>query len=385
MWHLRDPLQLSDLQLFLPPVVAQLLAYVDGKHDVHQIRRALSRDLGEEVPAGVIEDTLAQLDEAFLLENERSRQARDRILQSFRRQGQRPPALAGISYPADVKELEALFREYEAGDNTSENGWRGRAVISPHIDYQRGGPVYARVWRRAAPAVAEADLVLIFGTDHNGGPGTITLTELPYATPFGRLPAAPEIVRPLAQAIGSDEAFDLELNHRAEHSVELSAVWLHYICRQIGRPPPPVVPILCGSFYHFVSNGHHPAQDERLDAFLETLKRVTDGKRILAVASVDLAHVGPVFGDPVPFDDARRTQLAQSDRSLIAAINHGDFDRFYDEISAVQDRNRICGFSSTYLMLRYLEQTRGVEVAYDQCPADEQGASWVSICGVLLS
>lgn len=385
MWHLRDPLQLSELQLFLPPAIAQLLTYVNGKHDVQQIRQALSRDLGEEVPIGVIEDTLAQLDEAFLLENERSRQARDRILQSFRRQGHRPPTLAGISYPADVNELEALFREYEADDNTLENGWRGRAVISPHIDYQRGGPVYARVWRRAAPAVAEADLVLIFGTDHNGGLGTITLTELPYATPFGRLPAAPEIVRSLAHAIGPDEAFNLELNHRAEHSIELSAVWLHYICRQIGRTPPPVVPILCGSFYHFVSNGHHPAQDGRFDAFLETLKRVTDGKRVLAVASVDLAHVGPAFGDPVPFDDARRTHLAQSDRSLIAAINRGDFDRFYDEISAVQDRHRICGFSSTYLMLRYLEQTRGIEVAYEQCPADEQGASWVSICGVLLS
>lgn len=389
LWHLHDPLQLSELQLFLPPALAQLLVYLDGEHDLHQIRQALSQDLGEEVPAAVIEETLAQLDEALLLENERSRQARDTILQSFRSQDQRPPALAGTSYPANVDELEALFEQYSAGDGASDGDvdgdWHGRAVVSPHIDYQRGGAVYARVWRRATPAVADADLVLIFGTDHNGGLGTITLTELPYATPFGPLPSAPDVVRSLAQSLGPEQAFDLELNHRAEHSVELSAVWLHYVCRQVGRKPPPVVPILCGSFHHFVSNGHHPAQNVRFDAFLNTLKEVTAGKRVLAVASVDLAHVGPAFGDPLPFDGARRAQLAQSDRSLIDAINGGDYDRFYDEISAVNDRHRICGFSSTYLMLRYLEQARGVEVAYEQCPADEQGASWVSICGVLLS
>jgi AmmeMemoRadiSam system protein B len=386
MWHLRDPLRLSELQLFLPPALAHLLTYLDGTRDPAEIRRAFSRDVGEEVDAALVDDTLAQLDRAFLLDNERSRRAREEMLLAFRRQGERPPALAGAGYPADPNDVIALFEAYGAQDDEApDDGWRGRAVVSPHIDYQRGGPVYARVWRRAAASVADAELVLIFGTDHNGGLGTVTLTELPYSTPFGQLPAAPDVVRGLAQALGEENAFELELNHRAEHSVELSAVWLHYICHKLGRTPPPMVPILCGSFHHFVSNGHHPAQDGALNAFLQALRAASTGKKVLAVASVDLAHVGPAFGDPFAFNEARREALRASDRSLITAINDGDYDRFYDEIAAVGDRHHICGFSSTYLMLRYLQKVRGIQVAYEQCPADEQGASFVSICGLLLS
>lgn len=386
MWYLRDPLRLSDLQLFLPPPLAQIVVYLDGSKNAEQIRAALSEDLGQELPLSLIEETIAQLDEAYLLENERAEAARATLLQQYRAQPHRPPALAGHSYPADPHELKALFEQYkQTAGNPSPNGWRGRAVVSPHIDYQRGGSVYARVWHNAAPALAGADLVLIFGTDHNGGPGAITLTSLPYATPFGVLPPAPRIVNDLAEAIGPHDAFKQELNHRNEHAVELSAVWMHYICQTIGRNPPPTVPILCGSFHHFITNDHHPAQDEKIGAFIDTLRRVTAGLNVLAVASVDLAHVGPAFGDPQPLNQTARHRLYASDHSLIDAINRGDHARFYREIAAVQDSNRICGFSSTYLMLRYLEDVDGFKVAYEQCPADDQDASFVSICGLLLN
>ena len=44
-----------------------------------------------------------------------------------------------------------------------------RGVVSPHIDYARGGPVYKAVWSAAEQAVQDADLAIIFGTDHSGG------------------------------------------------------------------------------------------------------------------------------------------------------------------------------------------------------------------------
>ncbi len=149
-------------------------------------------------------------------------------------------------------------------------------------------------------------------------------------------------------------------------------------------PPRPMVPILCGSFYHYLLNGSHPANDDRLTTAIETLRRETAGKRVLVVASVDLAHVGPSFGDEFPMTRSRRTELRQTDKKLIQAILEGDASDFYNQISAVQDRNRICGFSSIYLMLRYLGATKGIEIAYDQCPADPQDTSFVSICGLLL-
>jgi AmmeMemoRadiSam system protein B len=385
MWLLRDPLRLTERQLVVPQALGPLLMFFNGNHTAEEIHQLFCQQVGEDVPIEIVENVLDQLDSAYLLENDRSRQAQQRELLKYRAQPFRPPALAGISYPEEPAEVTALFDSYAATDELDGwQPWAGRALISPHIDYERGGPVYARVWRRARAAIAAADLVLIFGTDHNGGTGTVTLTQQPYATPFGVLPTAPDLVEALAEALEPEEAYALELNHREEHSVELSAVWLHYLYRELERDPVPVVPILCGSFQHFVGNGNHPAGEERLSRFITTLQQETAGKKVLAVASVDFAHAGPAFGDPFPMNAPRRQQLAESDRSLIEAITQGDHRRFYQEIADVNDRYRICGFSSTYLMLRYLDGTQGVEVAYEHCPADERDSSLVSICGLLL-
>jgi hypothetical protein len=81
---------------------------------------------------------------------------------------------------------------------------------------------------------------------------------------------------------------------------------------------------------------------------------------------------------------ARRDKLRVRDRGLIDAICRGDAADFYDQIAAVEDRNRICGFSAIYLLLRYLGETRGHEVGYSHCPADADDHSLVSICGLLL-
>ncbi len=386
MFFLRDPLELSDYQIILPPGLLQMLIFFDGTRTINDIQADFSNYVDLPIDLSLIQKTVKELDAACLLDNDHAWQTMNDHLYEYHSQPHRPPALAGLSYPKDPAELTQSLNDYGRNDNlngspsTGWPPWKGRGIISPHIDYQRGGPVYAQVWKRAAAAVQDAELVLVFGTDHNGSPGHITLTEKAYATPYGVIPTEPALVKRLAKAIGPT-AFDEELHHRKEHSVELSAVWLHYSRQQ---NPPPMIPILCGSFHHFVMNGSHPAQDKVINRFVEELKAATNGRRVLAVASVDLAHVGPNFGDEYIMDGDRRAELADSDRSLMDAIRQGDADRFYREIAAVEDRNRICGFSSIYLMLRYLGETDGVKVAYEHCGADTADASLVSICGMLL-
>lgn len=382
MWLLRDPLGLTNHQLILPQAMAPLLALCDGERDVAAIHAAFCNYAGGPLPQEIITDALEQLDKACLLDNERAKDALEAARAAYRAQPYRPPALAGLSYPEEPAELSHMLAGY--GGDESPNGrqpWRGRGIVSPHIDYERGGHVYAKVWRRAEAAVQEADLALIFGTDHNGSPGALTLTRQPYATPFGLLPTDEELVEHVAAAIGPENAFAEELHHRQEHSVELSAVWLHWLRRQ---NPCPMIPILCGSFQRFIDAGRHPDNDELLAAAVAALQEATAGKRVLVVASVDLAHVGPNFGDAFAMDQARRQALVASDGRLIEAILGGDAGRFYHEIASAGDRNRICGFSAIYLMLHYLGQTRGIQVAYDHCPADPQNNSLVSICGLLL-
>ena len=381
MWLLRDPQELTDYQLILTPALAQMAVFCDGSRDAAQIQNDVSAYFETAVESEVIEQMLQQLDEAYLLDNERSRRLLEKHLADYRSLSYRAPALAGNSYPGDPGRLSNVLSEFGVGDNLDGwASWSGRAIVSPHIDYSRGGRVYSQVWNRAANSVKDAELVLIFGTDHNGGPGRINLTRLPYATPWGQIPTDLELVDKLAEAIGP-ASFEEELHHRSEHSVELSAVWYHFIH---GPDPAPMVPILCGSFHHLIESDLSPAADPAIDAFIDTLRTQTAGRRVLVVASVDLAHVGPQFGDDFIMDQERRTLLQASDRELIEIISSGDAERFYYEVAANEDRNRICGFSSIYLMLRYLGPVLGTQIAYEQCPADEAENSLVSICGLLL-
>lgn len=383
MWLLRDPWQLSDRQLIFPQGLAQMLLLCDGTRTPQEIRHDFASLIGADVPSEIVTNALAELDQTYLLVNDRFRLERERTMQSYLSQPYRPPALAGPSYPATAAELSAMLEGFASGERGADPRlWRG--IVSPHIDYPRGGPVYAQVWNRAERSVLEADLVLIFGTDHNGRAGSITLSRQPYATPYGVLPNDPILINRLAEAIGVEAAFAEELNHRNEHSIELSAVWLHHLYHRAGVEPRPMVPILVGSFHHFLNNGAHPVDDPTFNRFLATLRTETAGKRVLAVGSVDLAHMGPAFGDTFDMDTSRRDRLREEDQRLMATVMRGSASDFYKRIWDVRDRHRICGFAPLYLMLGYLNAEAGIQVAYDQCPADRSNNSLVSICGLLL-
>lgn len=376
---IRDPLRLSDQMLLVPQPLAPVLALCDGTRDLRAIRAALMVRYGVRVDEEALRALVAQLDAAYLLDNERFAEAHARALEAYRQAPFRPPTLAGEVYPADPEALRRLLRSFQEGLPEERPVETGRGLVSPHIDYARGGRTYARVWGRAAPFVREADLVILLGTDHYGEDGSLTLTRQHYATPFGVLPTARSIVEALAQALGEDRAFAGELRHRGEHSIELAAVWLHAV--REGRPVE-LVPILCGPFASCIAEGRDPASDPRVGRVVGLLRAAAAGRRAVVVAAGDLAHVGPAFGGR-PLDLRGRARLRAEDEALIERMCAGDAAGFFARIHEVQDCNNVCGVSPIYLALRVLEPTSGEAVAYELCPADEAGTSVVSICGVL--
>lgn len=405
---LRDPLALSDKMAVLPQVLGPLLALLDGSRDVGGLHAALLVRAGLRVAPEIIQHVVDQLDEALLLEGDRFEQAYAEALHTYRDAPFRRPSLAGAGYPAEPAALRRLLDNYLA--QVAVNGTGGAAplprvtdagtpmrsedsgpgenrdqivgLISPHIDYQRGGPVYAGVWDQAADAVRAAELVIIFGTDHTGGPGHITLTRQHYATPYGVLPTDVDLVDAVAGAIGEEAAFTEEIHHWSEHSVELAAVWLHHIR---GGQPCQMVPILCGSFQHFVARQVDPATDSLLTETLEVLREAIAGRRAVVVAAADLAHVGPAFSDPFPIDRVRFAQLGAADEVLIQTLTDADPDAFFRQIAAEGDRRNICGLPPIYLTLRLLDsKARGELTGYNRCPADGQNTSFVSVCGVVF-
>ena len=406
---LRDPLALTDKVAILPQGLGPLLAFMDGSRDVPALHAALLIRAGVRIAPEIIQHVIDQLDDALLLETERFAQAYAELLRTYQSAPFRSPSLAGAGYPAEPAALRGLLDGYLTGLSVNGTGaetslahiaeaaaqtglegvseqW-GQAeivgLISPHIDYQRGGPVYAGVWGQAADAVQSADLAIIFGTDHTGSIGRITLTRQHYATPYGVLPTDTEVVNAIATAIGEEAAFDEEIHHRGEHSIELAAVWLHHIR---GGQACQMVPILCGSFQHFVDGQADPATDAALEATLDVLRTAIVGRRALVIAAADLAHVGPAFHDPLPIDPVRYVQLQSADETLIQTLAYADADAFFDTIAAERDRRNICGLPPIYLMLRLLgANARGQLTGYDRCPADGANTSFVSVCGVIFN
>ncbi|NOZ29124.1 MAG: AmmeMemoRadiSam system protein B [Chloroflexi bacterium] len=380
---LQDPLQLSNQVVILPYHLAPLLSLCDGTRDIDMLRASLAVRGGVYLTPHEVEQIIRRLDEALLLDNERSARACQQALNEYHAAPYRRPALAGLSYPDNPNVLRQYFDQLvrRAAQETAVTS-EVRAVISPHIDYHRGGPVYAQTWAQVAPALPEIDLAVIFGTDHNGSPGRITLTRQRYASPFGALPTDLAVVDALAEAIGPEAAFAEELHHRNEHSVELAVNWLHYF---LGDRQVPVVPILCGSIDHYIQRGGDPETDPVLTATVDTLREVTADRRVLWVAAADLAHVGPAFGDPQPLDLVMRARLQAADEAILQAIEAGDPQAFYHAIRAEGDQWRVCGLTPIYLTLRMVTPAQGRIIAYERCPADVENGSVVTIAGALLT
>jgi AmmeMemoRadiSam system protein B len=385
---LRDPLRLSDTQIAVPAPLAPLLGLMDGTRDGMTLEAALQVRAGVRLAPGLLDKLLDDLDAAFLLDNERFAEAKADAMRAYRQAPFRPMTMDGTSLPTmpDKAAIQLqgyidglLQAEVSSGERVAQGDIRG--LISPHIDYQRGGPVYAEVWRAAARAAREAELVILFGTDHHGSDGKLTLTHQSYATPWGVLPTDNEVVQALAKGLGGGDVFAEELHHRGEHSIELAAVWLHFIRK---GEPVPVVPILCGHFGAFVEGRADPASHEPFAMAVDVLREQMASRRTLVVAAADLAHVGPAFGHPYGLDFVGRAQLRGADERLLNTIYAGDWAAFFGNLKSEGDRRNVCGLPPVYLTLRLLGETRGEPAGYAMCPADPQGTSVVTIAGVIF-
>ncbi len=388
-----DPLRLrGDEQLLVPVVWGPLLMSLDGTHTLAAARRELSEAYGVDLPAAAdVDGMLRALSEGLLLDDDRFRRAVAGRRAEFRAASWRPMALTPGVYPAEPAAATARLRGYEATAGAEEDPATTASLaglISPHIDYHRGGPLYARLWRQAAPALRQAEVAVIFGTDHHGSAGTLTLTRQSYATPWGPLPTERAAVDAMAEALGEERAYAEELHHCDEHSIELAAVWLHHV--RDGRPLA-VVPVLCGHplpYLEGCTNGDGVAGEawQRATTALAALRSATAGKRVVTIAAADLAHAGPAFGDPAPLSPHVRDAIRGADEALLDACGAGPAD-VLRVVRRIDDRFRVCGLSPIALTLAMTGAVRTAVAGYEHAPADHDGGdgSIVSIAGVLLS
>ncbi|NQW20627.1 MAG: AmmeMemoRadiSam system protein B [Chloroflexi bacterium] len=338
---LRDLRQLSEQTLLVPAPLGAYLQNVDGTKTVNEIVESALSAGAQPVPYELLDDLLTRLDEMLLLSNGAYSVEMERRLDEYRSEPVRKPALADLAYPGNADDLRVYLDgfafPYVSGgsDICSPSETELKAVISPHIDFERGGDSYGMIWEEVRSQLQDVELFVVFGTDHNGDGPRLTLTNSSYGSPLGFLETDEGLVDELARILATDETvedhpFADEFNHVNEHSIELASVWLH---RVVGGSNAKMLPILCGSMGRLLVDGApnveaHP----QIRRSIERLKAEATQRRTVFIAAADLAHVGPAFGDSesMPTESAHRKRVKTDDERLLESIVQGDRKRFLE-------------------------------------------------------
>jgi MEMO1 family protein len=389
---LRDPAGLTDQIAVLPPPLLDLVSLFDGDHSVEEIRDILERRHGQAPTAEQIAAVVERFDAAGFLDSDRFRERRRALEDAFRLSPVRPPAHAGGAYAGDAAALAqqidgffsgpggpgaAINRDFSTDPVVSLSAAAPTAIIAPHIDFHRGGSAYAWAYREILER-SDADLYVVLGTCHAGMPDPFAVTLKPYDTPLGPVPVDREFYDALSRRAAQD-LLASEPAHRAEHSIEFQAVMLQHI---VGRRRPfAILPVLASYLHEALWGGGDPETDPRVPRFLDALRETmaASSRRVCLVAGVDLAHVGPRFGDPEPNTAASLARVERDDRAMLESVVGVDARGFFAGVAADHDARRICGLSPIYTLLRLLPEARGRLLRYTQWP-DPEGA--VTFCAV---
>ena len=374
---LRDPQQYSEAVVYVPGETASLFGLLDGKHSLLDIQVAFARRFGTLLFREQLLELLRSLDEQLLLDSPRFAEHRRQVEAAYRAAPARPAALAGKSYPDEAgalrEALDGFFRHADGPGDIPPSPAAGRlgALVLPHIDYARGGPCYAWGYREAA-GLGGVDRWIVLGTVHAPIGRPFAISRKDFETPLGIVAADREFLDGLV-AGGAGAYLEDEIAHRSEHSIELQAVFL----RHVTAPAHPVrmVPILCGSMHRWIAEQRSPAGEPEIERFLALVRDTIQARRgrTVVVASADLAHVGPRFGDPYRLTAGQLRETAEADRQLLAAVEAGDAETFFRLVARDGDRRRICGLAPIYLAMRLVPPTSGRLLRYGQW-ADPQGA-----------
>ncbi len=383
---ISDPLGVIPGQPVLGLEALPILQLLDGSVSLTDLGAALMRESKDLRINQMVRDFVKQLDEFLMLESPRFFAAYQALRDAYHPLEIRPAALEGSAYPADREALTRTLDEHfaeavrlrdEAKEPAAAADARPRALLAPHLDPRRAGAAIARALIELGDQPKEPLRVIIFGTGHELFGDLYALTRKHFQTPLGKAMCDVAFVDAVAGKL-EGTAYQGELAHRHEHSIEFMALYLQH--RLKGRAFT-IVPILCGGFMQLIEDQKTPREDPGFERLIEAVRGAqrAQGGATVYLAGVDFSHVGPRFGDPAT-DERVRAEVESHDREAIAAALRGDADAWFASIAAHQDSTRICGFAPTYAMLRCAEPGEGRLLRYEQSIEDD--ATMVSVAAM---
>lgn len=196
----------------------------------------------------------------------------------------RPPAVAGLFYPADPQALRDAVMQHL--DGASLNSLRApKALIVPHAGYIYSGPVAAAAYATIEARRPAIRRVVLLGPSHRVYLHGIALPRWDaFATPLGEVPVDREW---RSRLIASGDVMSADAPHAQEHALEVQLPFLQMLLGDFE-----LLPLVAGA-----------AQPEHVAAVLAT---VWDDDGTLVLISSDLSHYHP-------YDEARAVDRETSE------------------------------------------------------------------------
>lgn len=378
---IRDPFHFSDATLIVPPALVGCLELFDGEHNGPDLRAYLVRLTGHLDASGLEKHLLDALSGAGFLEDEIFEQLKAEAERTFAAAPLREPAHAGAGYPDEPRELTETLQGYMAGDAVAAKDPARESVLAiaaPHVSPFGGIDAYRAAYSALLPADADRTFVIL-GTSHYGHPDRLGLTRKPFLTPFGEAITDTALVDELARSAATAAAME-DYCHAIEHSIEFQVVFLQHLF----GPRIRIVPILCGSYARSLVVGGFPEDDNGVRRIFGALGELAarEGRRLLWVLGVDMAHMGRRYGDPLAATAGRgeMEDVERKDRARIARIESGDSQGFWELVRENQDDLKWCGSAPIYTFLKAVPGARGSLLRYQQWNIDDE--SVVSFAGM---
>jgi len=179
----------------------------------------------------------------------------------------RKPAVAGVFYPADPKNLESMLAGFlEEADCSTKSP---KVIIAPHAGYIYSGPIAASAYVRLQVVRDQISKVVLIGPSHRVAFQGLALSGADYfSTPLGDI----ELDKPLIESLLSLPFVGyLEQAHAMEHSLEVHLPFLQTMLADFK-----LIPLVAG--------------DASPDQVSQVLELLWGGDETLIVVSSDLSH-----------------------------------------------------------------------------------------------
>jgi MEMO1 family protein len=367
---IRDALGYSDTTMIVPPVLVQCLHLFDGEGTELDLRQMLVQSTGDLNVGEIIEHLVRSLSDAGFLEDDTYRRLKEERHQVFADSRRREASHAGGAYPEEPEALRTKLAEFLDHRSPAAPFDNLIGIAAPHVSFDGGRDCYQAAYSTLRLEHRDRTFVVL-GTSHYGQSGRFGLTRKPYVTPLGETATDQGLVEELEKRAGEGVVVE-DYCHAVEHSIEFQVLFLQHTIGAGAK----IVPVLCGPFGHSLVSGTAPEDDPGVRVFFEALREIAsrERERLFWVLGIDLAHIGPRYGDgfAVEARQGRMAQVAERDCSRLERVVAGDAEGFWKSILEGGDDLRWCGASVLYTFLRCRPDARGEVLAYGQWNIDER-------------